>query len=94
MKKENLREFAEGILNSYTQIFFARDPVLAFSLIAVSFLSFFSGLSGLLAVIVTLGQDCCSDWIRNPSTTEYTGLTVCSSASGWAFILSPHPVFF
>jgi len=55
MKKENLREFAEGILNSYTQIFFARDPVLAFSLIAVSFLSFFSGLSGLLAVIVTLG---------------------------------------
>jgi len=55
MKKENLREFAEGILNSYTQIFFARDPVLAIALIAVSFLSFFSGLSGLLAVIFTLG---------------------------------------
>ena len=85
MKKENLREFAEGILNSYTQIFFARDPVLAIALIAVSFLSFFSGLSGLLAVIFTLGAG---------STTDYMVLTVCSSGLGWVFTLLQLPVIF
>lgn len=54
MKRMQLREFGEGILNSYTQIFFAKDPVLAVALILVSFLTFFSGLSGLLAVVFTL----------------------------------------
>lgn len=55
MNKTRFREFGEGILNSYAQIFFAKDPVLAIALILVSFLTLFSGLSGLLAVIFTLG---------------------------------------
>ncbi|MDD4747235.1 MAG: hypothetical protein PHW19_08130, partial [Salinivirgaceae bacterium] len=43
----------EGILNSYTQIYFSKNKALAFALIIVSFSDLSAGLSGLLAILIT-----------------------------------------
>ncbi|MDD4747697.1 MAG: urea transporter [Salinivirgaceae bacterium] len=43
----------EGILNSYTQIYFSKNKALAFALIIVSFFDLSAGLSGLLAILIT-----------------------------------------
>lgn len=43
-----------GILNSYSIIFFSNNKVLAVALMATSFFNFYAGLSGLLAVVITL----------------------------------------
>lgn len=44
--------FGQGILNSYAQVFFAKNKWMALLLIAVSFVDLNAGLSGLLAVII------------------------------------------
>ncbi|HOI31268.1 MAG TPA: urea transporter [Bacteroidales bacterium] len=45
-------QFGQGILNSYTQIFFAKNKWMALLLIGVSFVDLNAGLSGLLAVLI------------------------------------------
>jgi urea transporter len=45
--------FLEGLLFSYSQVFFSKEKIFAVLLILVTFLDWFSGLSGLLAVMVT-----------------------------------------
>jgi len=46
--------FLEGIMNSYSQIFFSTDKLFAFLILAVSFIDLYAGLFGLLAVLTTL----------------------------------------
>lgn len=45
--------FAGSLLNSYSQIFFSDNPVFAGILILVTFVDFYTGLFGLLAVLIT-----------------------------------------
>ncbi len=46
-------EFIEGILNSYSQIFFSKNKVFAVILLVVTFFDWLAGLSGLIAVITS-----------------------------------------
>lgn len=43
--------FLQGILNSYSQVFFSSNPVFAWIIVAVTFFDPYSGLSGLLSVL-------------------------------------------
>ena len=43
----------EGILNSYTQIYFSKNKILAIILLLVSFFDLSAGLSGLLAILIS-----------------------------------------
>ena len=45
-------QFGQSILNSYTQVFFAKNKWMAIMLVAVSLIDLNAGLSGLLAVII------------------------------------------
>lgn len=45
--------YLEGILNSYSQIFFSKNKALAYLLLFSSFFHVYAGLSGLLAIIFT-----------------------------------------
>jgi urea transporter/murein DD-endopeptidase MepM/ murein hydrolase activator NlpD len=48
-------EFIPAVLNSYSVVFFSNNRLLSIVLLAVTFLNFFAGLSGLIAVVtVTL----------------------------------------
>lgn len=52
----NIQEnFAPAILNSYAVIFFLNNRYLAIALLIASFLNFYAGLSGLIAVVVAVG---------------------------------------
>ncbi len=56
--KQNVKDISNGILNSYSIIFFQDNKILASILLLVSFLNFWAGVSGLLAVlfVLTLGK--------------------------------------
>jgi len=51
--KQIFPSFLDGILNSYTQIFFSNQKVFAVILLMVTFFDWMAGLSGLLAVLST-----------------------------------------
>ncbi|HPH83161.1 MAG TPA: urea transporter [Flavobacteriales bacterium] len=49
----SLKDFGEGVLMSYAQVFFSQKRALAILLMLVTFVDFSAGLSGLTAVIIT-----------------------------------------
>jgi len=51
--KSTFPSFLSSIVNSYTQIFFSNNKIFAVILIAVTFFDFYSGLSGVIAVMVS-----------------------------------------
>lgn len=51
--KKDLFFFTQGILNSYSQVFFSKNRFFAGIIFLITFFDFISGLSGLLAVITT-----------------------------------------
>ena len=51
--KENFRNILNGVLNSYSQIFFSDSRIFSLMLILVSFADIYTGFAGILAVIVT-----------------------------------------
>ncbi|OIP83183.1 MAG: hypothetical protein AUK44_06000 [Porphyromonadaceae bacterium CG2_30_38_12] len=52
--KQTLKDIVNGILNSYSIIFFLDNKILSGTLLVVSFLNFWAGVSGLLAVVFVL----------------------------------------
>ena len=56
--KQIAKEFKDnllpGILNSYSIIFFLNNRFMALVLMAVTFFNFYAGLSGLIAVVISL----------------------------------------
>ncbi len=48
------REFSESVLSSYAQVFFSQKKALAILLLVLTFFDFYAGLSGLIAVVVSL----------------------------------------
>ena len=54
-KHLHLREtILPAILNSYSVIFFMNSRVMAIAILAASFLNFYAGLSGLIAVVIAV----------------------------------------
>jgi urea transporter/murein DD-endopeptidase MepM/ murein hydrolase activator NlpD len=47
-------QFISGVLNSYSQVFFSEHRVFALIILLVTFFDLFAGLSGLIAVLLTL----------------------------------------
>ena len=54
LMKQKVKEITNGILNSYSIIFFQDNKILASILLLVSFLNFWAGVSGFLAVLFVL----------------------------------------
>ncbi|MFH2143858.1 MAG: urea transporter [Bacteroidota bacterium] len=48
-----IRQFFEGVLNSYSQVFFSNKIVFSVLLIIISFFDIYSGLCGLIAILVS-----------------------------------------
>ncbi len=51
---KHIRRIAVSSSNSYAQVFFSRNKLFALLLLLVSFIDLYAGLSGLLAVVVTI----------------------------------------
>ena len=51
-KKGKIQDFFEGILNSYSQVFFAENKIFAALLLLISFFDLWTGISGLLSIII------------------------------------------
>ncbi len=54
LKTTFIQEFLPSVLNSYSIIFFVNNKLLAITLLAVTFLNIYAGLSGLLAVLLAV----------------------------------------
>lgn len=58
MKKEQLKEsiqlYYEGIVNSYSQVFFSKSRIFAFIIISATFINPFSGISGFISLVASL----------------------------------------
>ena len=50
--RKQLLPFVDGILNSYSQVFFSKNKIFSGILVVVTFFDWLSGLSGLLAVMI------------------------------------------
>ncbi len=50
---DNLRQIGRAVLNSYSQVFFSDNRIFALILLIVSFIDFYGGLFGLMAVVIT-----------------------------------------
>ncbi|MFM2286204.1 MAG: hypothetical protein RLZZ543_1701 [Bacteroidota bacterium] len=79
LRSINLKAFWEGILLSYAQVFFSQKRALAILLMVVTFVDFWAGLSGFIAVVFTqlaaivLGMD--KHFIRT-GTYSFNSLSV------------------
>jgi len=51
--KNKIIELQQGVLNSYSQIFFSDNKLLSILLIIVSFIDPYAGITGILSVIIT-----------------------------------------
>ena len=51
--EKSLILFIEGVLFSYSQVFFSKQKIFAFILLAVTFFDWIAGMSGLIAVLVS-----------------------------------------
>jgi len=49
--EKNLILFLEGVLYSYSQVFFSKNIILAFTILAITFFDWLAGVSGLIAVL-------------------------------------------
>lgn len=78
MKNQNTRLFIQGVLNSYSQIFFSANPVFAILIILVSFFDIFAGLSGICGVMVS---NALAMWLG------YNNYTVSKGAYGFNSLL-------
>jgi urea transporter len=76
---ENIILYVEGLLNSYSQMFFSKNKLLAFLILSVSFFDIKAGVSGVIAIAI--GQIIATlfnfnkDFIRDGSYTYNSVLT-------------------
>ncbi len=54
--RPTLKWYSQSILNSYAQVFFSDNKVFAGILMLITFVDFYTGLFGLLAVLITTGM--------------------------------------
>ena len=84
-------EFIQGILNSYSQVFFSNSRIFAWFLLVVTFFDLVSGLAGLLAVIVANGLAWLAGYNKEKIAKGYYGFNslLVGLGLGLFFRLSP-----
>ncbi len=91
---KNLFQFLEGILNSYSQIFFSKNKVFALILVVVTFFDWLAGLSGLLAVIAVNGAALLIGYNREHISQGYYGFNSLLVGLGLGIYYQPGTGFF
>ncbi|MCF8368311.1 MAG: urea transporter [Bacteroidales bacterium] len=95
---ERLRKIIPGVidstLNSYTQVFFSNNRVFAVILLAVSFLDFYAGLGGLLAILVSNTTSYLIGFNRHNIRMGYYGFNSLLVGLGLGIYYAPGAEFF
>ncbi len=92
--EKNLILFLEGILYSYSQVFFSKNKTLAFLLLAVTFFDWIAGISGLIAVIITNIVAEVVGYRRAHVSQGYYGFNSLLVGLGFGMFYQPGPAFF
>jgi len=75
--EKNAILFLEGLLYSYSQVFFSKSKVLAFIILLITFFDWLAGISGLIAVLTTNLAATIIGFKRKYISQGFMGLTVC-----------------
>ena len=92
--KEFLKGCIEGILNSYSQIFFSDKKIFSIILILVSFADIYAGLAGIISVIVANVTAVLMGLDRNGSRKGIYGYNSLLVGLSLGIFYSPEPVLF
>jgi len=92
--KEFLKGCIEGILNSYSQIFFSDKKVFSIILLLVSFADIYAGLAGIISVIVANVTAVLMGLDRNVSRKGIYGYNSLLVGLSLGIFYSPGPVLF
>ncbi len=92
--KEFLKGCIEGILNSYSQIFFSDKKVFSIILLLVSFADIYAGLAGMISVIVANVTAVLMGLDRNVSRKGIYGYNSLLVGLSLGIFYSPGPVLF
>jgi urea transporter len=91
---KNLHQFLEGLLNSYSQIFFSKNRIFALILVAVTFFDWLAGISGLLSVIIVNGAALLIGYKRESISQGYYGFNSLLVGLGLGIYYQPGTGFF
>ncbi|MFU8843370.1 MAG: urea transporter [Bacteroidales bacterium] len=86
--------FIEGLLFSYSQVFFSRVKVFAVLLVVVTFIDWVSGLSGLIAVVVTNVVATLMGYSKQNISQGFYGFNSLLVGLGIGVFYQPVPEFF
>lgn len=91
---EKVISFLEGLLNSYSEVFFSKNKVFAAILMAVTFFDWLAGLSGLIAVVVSNLAAMIIGFNENKTTQGYYGFNSLLVGLGIGIYYEPGFAFF
>ncbi len=89
-----IRKITESTCNSYGQVFFSRNRLFALLLLAVSFIDIYAGLSGLLAVVITIVTALLFGLDHNKVTSGIYGFNSLLVGLGLGIYYQPGPEFY
>lgn len=92
--KDHFIQFIEGILNSYSQVFFARNKTFAVFLMIVTFFDPIMGMSGLLSVIFSNSFARILGYNHEAIRSGDYGFNSLLVGLGLGFYYAPNPEFF
>lgn len=94
MKKFGAKDFIQGILNSYTIIFFSKNPVFGVILMIVSFFDLYAGIAGLTSVLVTTAFSLLLGLNKKKITDGVYGFNALLTGLGIGVAIMPSPAFY
>lgn len=86
--------FIEGLLVSYSQVFFSKEKVFAIILLLVTFFDWVSGLSGFIAVLVTNVAATLMGYNKQSISQGFYGFNSLLVGLGIGIFYQPNPEFF
>ncbi len=93
-KKQHISDLAEGIIQSYAQVFFSGNRYFAFLLLFVSFFDLNAGLSGLIAVLIANGLAWLMGYNQNNIRQGFYGFNALLVGLGFGVYYQPGLAFF
>lgn len=94
MKKIGAKDFIQGILNSYTIIFFSKNPVFGVILLFVSFFDLYAGIAGMLSVLITTCFAFLIGLNKKKITEGVYGFNALLTGLGIGVAIMPSPAFY
>ncbi|MCF8236219.1 MAG: urea transporter [Bacteroidales bacterium] len=92
--KETFPSFLRSITNSYAQVFFSHNQVLAVLLMIVTFFDLYAGIGGLAAVIISNGTACLMGFNRFNIRAGYYGFNSLLVGLGIGLFYQPTLTFY